>query len=305
MAELAVIPPRSRRSDSRPNDPSAADFSRDGFAVLERFFEPGELEPLRVHVDALLAAPLPPGCERPHNTLAPLDWGSEVVRHALCSESRMARLGAAVGARDLRWISGYVSVKDARSAPLWWHQDWWCWDHQISFRPCAAQVAVLCYLTETEIRNGALRVLPGSHRVSTPIHGFLPEPHGAEANELPFDHPAMADCPGQITLAAKAGDAVVLDYRLLHGTHPNETAQRRDCILLSFIPAWRTLPREIKAHLIAHPALPDHTEAAARSSSGYDALLPLCSGAPATLPVNRVPPPRFGISDFAAIERDS
>jgi hypothetical protein len=27
-------------------------------------------------------------------------------------------------ATDLRWISGYVTVKEPRTPPRWWHQDW-------------------------------------------------------------------------------------------------------------------------------------------------------------------------------------
>jgi ectoine hydroxylase-related dioxygenase (phytanoyl-CoA dioxygenase family) len=34
----------------------------------------------------------------------------------------------------------------------------------------------------------------------------------------------MADHLGQVTLEVRAGDAVVVDYRLLHGTQANVTA---------------------------------------------------------------------------------
>jgi ectoine hydroxylase-related dioxygenase (phytanoyl-CoA dioxygenase family) len=103
--------------------------------------------------------------------------------------------------------------------------------------------------------------------------------------------------PGSETLAVRAGDAVVLDYRLLHGTHANATPRRRDCILLSFIPAWSELPREMQAHLIAHLALPDHAERTSRAASAYDELLPRFEGMPASLPLNRVPPMRFTVGD--------
>jgi ectoine hydroxylase-related dioxygenase (phytanoyl-CoA dioxygenase family) len=126
-----------------------------------------------------------------------------------------------------------------------------------------------------------------------PIHALLPEPHGASADGLPADHAALADCPDQVTLAVDAGDAVVLDYRLLHGTHPNATPDRRDCILLSFTPAWRDLPADIKAHLIAHPALPDASVTLAEPPVGYRHLLPEFNGMPASLPVKRTPPSAF------------
>ena len=81
------------------------------------------------------------------------------------------------------------------------------------------------------------------------------------------------------------------------GTHANATDRRRGCILLSFIPDWTGLPAEVRAHLIAHPALPGEAEAEARASSGYDDLLPWFDGAPASLPVNRVPPAGFRVGE--------
>jgi ectoine hydroxylase-related dioxygenase (phytanoyl-CoA dioxygenase family) len=110
---------------------------------------------------------------------------------------------------------------------------------------------------------------------------------------VPEAHPAMRDADGQITIEASAGDAVLIDYRLLHSTHANLSAARRDCVLLSFIPAWRDLPVEILAHLILHPALPDENESVARDVCGYDDLLPRFDGVPASVPINRVPPARF------------
>jgi ectoine hydroxylase-related dioxygenase (phytanoyl-CoA dioxygenase family) len=267
----------------------AAAFEERGFARLPGFIARDELPAFRAAVDAVLAAPLPPGCERPHNSLAPLRFDSELVLAALGSPRRVARLREAVGATDLRWISGYVSVKPGRSGPLWWHQDWWCWDHPVSFEPAAAQVAVLCYLADTDPARGALRVLPGTHRRSSPLHAVLPRAHSAGADELADDHPAFADQPGQVTLAARAGDAFVCDYRLLHGTHPNTTPHRRDCLLLTFAPAWARLPDDIRAHLIRHPAQPQGGDATAPVA----ALLPRYDGVPRDLPLSRDAPARL------------
>jgi hypothetical protein len=116
----------------------------EGFVVLDGFVEQWELQTLRGQVDDALAAPLPPGCERPHNTLVPLRWNDPIAQTLGREDRRRDELADASGAPDLRWISGYVSVKPPRSGPLWWHQDWWCWDHQISYRREAAQLAVLC-----------------------------------------------------------------------------------------------------------------------------------------------------------------
>ena len=271
----------------------SAAFESSGWLVIPGFLDAIEVETVRATLHSALAQPRPACMNRPGNDLVLLRWDEPVISQMLRSRERIARLRELIGADDLRWLSGYISSKAPHSPALWWHQDWWCWDHPISFRRAATQVAVLCYLTDTTVGNGALRVLSGSHRQSTPMHGHLPEPHGDEANRLAADHPAMMDCADQVTVPVRAGDAVVLDYRLLHGTHANTTAARRDCILLSFIVDWLRLPNELKAHCAMHPALPRDDEAEAVMASVYAGVLPPFSGSPASLSVNRVPPAIF------------
>jgi ectoine hydroxylase-related dioxygenase (phytanoyl-CoA dioxygenase family) len=139
--------------------------------------------------------------------------------------------------------------------------------------------------------------MPGTHHCGTVLHRALPEPHAETANALPAGHVALADTAEQDTIELLAGDAVALDYRLLHGTHANETARRRDCIILSFAPNWNALPREIKAHLIMHPALPDRRESEVREATCYDDILPRFDGTPESQRINRIPPANFAISD--------
>jgi ectoine hydroxylase-related dioxygenase (phytanoyl-CoA dioxygenase family) len=271
------------------------DLRGDGFTLIEGLVERHELPAVRAEVERVLAGPLPPGCERPHNTLAPLAWDAPIVNRLLASRERRRVLADALAAQDLRWISGYVSVKDPRSEALEWHQDWWCWDHPVSFRPAASQVALLCYLSDTSEQSGALRVLPGSHRGSDVLHALLPEAHAQEADGVPAGHPAMRDHPRQVTLRARAGDGVVLDYRLLHGTHPNRGRDRRASVLLSFAPSWRTLPDDVRAHLIRHPALPSATERGELPGWTRE-LLPSYHGVPRDLSLNRTAPSEFAVA---------
>lgn len=263
----------------------------DGYAVLEGFVAPREVASLADQVDAELRLPRDDSCTRPHNTLLPLRWDHPSVGLILSSRGRTTRLRSAADARDLRWISGYVSIKDPRSPPLAWHQDWWCWDHPVSFRIAAAQVALLCYLNATDEASGALRVIPGSHRARTSVHDALPEPHGGEMASLGPSDPALANQPAQVTIGLRPGDAALVDYRLLHGTHANTGHVRRDCILLSFTPSWRELPEDVRAHLIDHPALPGSDQP--RADDAFRALLPRFGGTRRSLPLNRRPPRRW------------
>jgi hypothetical protein len=239
-----------------------------GYTRLDGLLDAREVAAARAAVERVLAAPEVPGCEREHNRLAPMRWDDPVVDLVLGDPRRRAVLADASGARDLRWISAYVSTKEPHSGALAWHRDWWCWDHPVSLRREAVQVAVLVYLSATDERTGALRVIPGSHHASA--------------------------VTGAVTLAAEPGDAIALDYRLLHGTHPNAAAARRDAVLLSFTPTWSDLPRDVRAHLIQHLALPRGGEAV--PAGGWQAeLLPRFDGPRADLALSREAPARFAV----------
>jgi len=269
-------------------------FAEGGYVVINGLLSQMEVAVLRRAVDAALQMPDVAGCERPQNRLMPLRWSDPAVELILAQGQRRHRIAESVEGNDLRWISGYVSVKEAHSRALWWHQDWWCWDHPVSFCPAAAQVALLCYLTDTSERNGALRVLPGSHRRSITLHAALPEAH-AQGVALGHDHPALSDHRDQVTLSVNAGDAVVLDYRLLHGTHANASAERRDCVLLAFTPSWSELPTDVRAHLIQHLAQPNPDERPALTGWQVE-LLPSFDGPRADLEISFTAPPRFAVS---------
>ncbi|MDQ8731743.1 phytanoyl-CoA dioxygenase family protein [Bradyrhizobium sp. LHD-71] len=271
-------------------------FESEGWALLPRFLDASGLAELAPAVDRVLALQRPSCMQRPGNDLVPLRWNDEIVASVLGAEHLIAAIRDLLRTRQLAWISGYVSTKEPHSPALWWHQDWWCWDHPVSYTRPASQIALLCYLGETDEMSGALRLLPGSHHRSVPLHATLPEAHGGDANALSSAHPALNDDPGQVTVNVRAGDVVIIDYRLLHGTHPNAKPLRRDCILLSFVPDWGRLPDDIKAHLAMHPALPTDAERQRSDASSYGGLLPDYGGTPASLAVNRMAPAAFAAS---------
>ena len=138
-----------------------------------------------------------------------------------------------------------IISKPAASPALYWHQDWWQWDDPMSASPWPQQIFVNYYLHETTPDNGCLRVIPGTHRRRIDLHDHLTPPHegggydvAQEDEWMFFDHPAAVDVP------VVPGQLVIADGRLLHGTHPNRTDQRRTVLLgwyrrrVFTVPAW-------------------------------------------------------------------
>ena len=147
-----------------------------------------------------------------------------------------------------------IIAKPGRSPGLYWHQDWMKWNDPVSLSPWCQTVFLNWYLTDTNRKNGCLRVIPGSHRRRVDLHQHLIPPHEGggyevdETNEWMFqDHPDAVD------VDVRAGQLVIADARLLHGTHPNTTDERRTLLLGWFFrrdtrpPKWWSdeVPEEI------------------------------------------------------------
>lgn len=103
----------------------------DGFVILEGFLERRSVDQLRRHIDAELARPPMPGCERPHNRLVPL--GGTTRSSISFSMTTAAALYFGMSPRAMTCGGSLpISVKEPGTPALWWHQDWWCWDHPVS-----------------------------------------------------------------------------------------------------------------------------------------------------------------------------
>jgi hypothetical protein len=270
-------------------------FATDGYAVVRKALSSAMLDDLRRYADARLAAE-----EREHfqlfkfhGSMLPLDATGEDVARRLVLWSRTLDVFARLGLGDTRWLSGYIISKPARSPSLWWHQDWWAWDEPISFSPRPSQVFVMYYLRDVDERNGALRVIPGSHRRSHPLHTALPDAHSSDLTRYGAGEDAHARQPDEVTVAVEAGDAVIGDSRLLHSTHANDSDKRRTCLTLWYLPDFERLPDSLRAYVIRHPSLPPAgwwRDGGQAVPAELQQILPTYDGDGAPAEYNRRPP---------------
>lgn len=144
-----------------------------------------------------------------------------------------ASIMSALGMGDFKSGGVFQIISKPSFAPaLYWHQDWARWDDPISLSPWPQQVFLNWYLTDTSVENGCIRVIPGSHLKRLELHDHLVQAHEGggydikETNEWMFiDHPNAVDVP------VKVGQLMIGDARLLHGTHPNRSRDRRTVLL--------------------------------------------------------------------------
>lgn len=191
-----------------------------------------------------------------HGSLIPIRLEDDPHTELLTSSALHAAFGL-LGFTDPRWISGYVITKPPHSPGLWWHQDWWAWEHELSFAERPPQIFCMLYLQPTRKENGALRAVPGSHRTWHPLHTALPEPHTADIESRPQNTVSHLPVPDEITVEAEPGDLVVGDVRVLHATHPNGTDTARTAVDLLFAPHFQDLPEEFRAHYVRQFCLPE------------------------------------------------
>jgi hypothetical protein len=278
--------------------PSAETFLAQGYAVLPGALEPDLFAELCSYTDERLARESPEHFDafRFHGSMLQLDPFSECIIRRLVANQRVRHALRALGFASPKWLSAYLISKPPRSPALWWHQDWWAWESEVSWEPWPAQMFVMYYLRDVEAADGALRVIPGSHRTRHRLHDILPAAHSEEINKVSKRGDAHAPQRGEVTVSVRAGDAVIGDSRLLHSTHANRSERHRTCITLWYLPRFAELPDGVRSYVVGHPALPPRgwwRDSEVTLPDALRELLPTYEGDARPVAYNRTPPPAW------------
>ncbi len=221
----------------------------EGFCVFEKVFTPEDLDPIRkVSIQAVKSLSTDHRVRNKSQGSLILIADYPEFSH-LIGHEKLAHLFTEMEFSDPRFNSGYIISKPAFSPALFWHQDWWGWNHQFSYTSEIAQFFVMVYLQDTNVENGCLRVIPGTHRVPHPFH----ESQDAHAESLsrvddPHD-PLYLHVKGQVEVPVRYGDVVFGDSRLIHSSFPNQSQEERTLITLWFHPHYARLPEAIQARI--------------------------------------------------------
>jgi len=133
-----------------------------------------------------------------------------------------------LGENLICWATHYFSKLPGDGKRVSWHQD-------ASYWPLTPSKTVTVWLAidDTDIENGAMQVIPGSHR-----HGQISfERSSAEENNVLNQTVRAAESYGDAPVAfeLKAGQMSLHSDLLLHGSEPNLSNRRRCGLTMRFV----------------------------------------------------------------------
>lgn len=201
-------------------DPTVQErFERDGYVVIP-LLEPEEiaaLDQLYCDLDPVLDGKF-------HSSQESDDpnYRETVAANVLRITDRGVRTHLA-GGRSV--AAGLLVKPPSEDTRIWPHQDWSMVDES-QF----VSVLAWCPLIDTDLETGMISVVAGSHRLGPTWRGRdIPKPYDGLEEEIAAHHLTPVPC--------RAGEAVLFDSRLLHGSPPNRSGRIRPVAAVSVISA--------------------------------------------------------------------
>jgi ectoine hydroxylase len=225
-----------------------ASYNADGFTIVQSLLSAGEVAAYSAELDRLTSDEKLRSDERTVvekksnevrsifqvHEISPLI--AELVRDPRVVDRARQVLGSDVYVHQSRvnYMPGF------RGAGFYWHSDFETWhaeDGMAQPRACSMSIA----LTDNHPFNGGLMVMPGSHRTFVPCAGETPADHYKESlREQEVGVPSQAHLAhlvadhGIAQFTGPAGDALLFDSNVMHGSGNNITPLPRSNIFVVF-----------------------------------------------------------------------
>lgn len=229
------------------NEAQVERYRDDGFLLVENALGAADVERVRAEVERLYALDHDGRVMEKDGVTVRAIHGSHQVSELFARLARMPRLLSA--AEQLLGSRVYVhqckvNAKRALSGDVWqWHQDFVFWQqHDGLTAPLVVNAGV--FLDEATEHNGALLVVPGSHRLGTLVGASRGIGAGDEwkANftaDIDFVLSADQLAPlvaerGIRALTGPAGSLLLFDPMIVHGSGANMTPHDRTMALFSY-----------------------------------------------------------------------
>ena len=246
-------------SQWRPDAPLTAQqadsFERNGFLVLENLFTPEEVKALQAEAKGLREG----GRTLMEDTVI-TEPGSEAVRTIFKLPEQNALFDRLARDRRLAGIARFllgdeVTIHQSRlnykpgftGKEFYWHSDFETW-HAEDGMPRMRAVSASLLLTDNDANNGALMLMPGSHKMFVGCAGETPDDNhktSLKAQEVGTpSHEALSRLArenGIETATGPAGTLVLFDCNTMHGSNSNITPLPRSNIFVVYNSVHNTL----------------------------------------------------------------
>jgi non-heme Fe2+,alpha-ketoglutarate-dependent halogenase len=152
-------------------------------------------------------------------------WLNDLVRHPRILDA----VEDVIGPNILCWGSSFFIKEPRNAAFVSWHQDSTYW----GLDP-ADVVTAWVALTDSTPANGAMRVIPGTHKLEQVPHQdtFRADNLLSRGQEIMVE----VDDRQAAMLELQAGEMSLHHVRLIHGSDPNPSPQRRIGFAIRYIP---------------------------------------------------------------------
>ena len=207
------------------SEDSVAAYERDGFYFPLRVMSAAEAQAVREDVEAVerhFAAQGERLRHRPHLLVTALD---RLIRN----ETVLDAVEDLLGPNLLCWTSLFFT-KDAHDpAFVSWHQDSTYWGLS-SPKVATAWIA----LSPSTVESGAMRFAPGTHKLEQISHRDTFNEHNMLTRGQIVEHAVDEDEAVDVVL--QPGEASLHHVRLIHGSGPNRSDDRRIGFAIRYIP---------------------------------------------------------------------
>jgi phytanoyl-CoA hydroxylase len=167
--------------------------------------------------DGTLFLPAPPGFARDKQimVLAISYYTSAAFFRSALDETCLDLVAAILGPNVELFGSGQCLYKEPVGGhPKHLHQDSAYFEHRYE-----GPVGILSYVVDTDLVNGALHVVPGSHRLGQLAHVDTFSHLGLDAGEWPWEK--------ALPIVGQAGDSIFFHVKTIHGSKENHSDRPR------------------------------------------------------------------------------
>jgi non-heme Fe2+,alpha-ketoglutarate-dependent halogenase len=156
-----------------------------------------------------------------------LTWLDELVRHPGVLDA----VEQVIGPNILVWGSSFFIKEPRNSSFVSWHQDSTYW----GLEPPDIVTAWVA-LSESIHENGAMRVIPGSHKLDQAPHRdtFAADNLLSRGQEIMVE----VDESKAVELPLQPGEMSLHHVRLIHGSEPNPSPRRRIGFAIRYVPTY-------------------------------------------------------------------